>query len=184
MSAYTAPIIKIGLVAPFVFLAVMLGIGAFALSKINAEREAREKKYAAYTERIQNAKILEEKLKPGRVQQRELAILLKEEIKPFMAKQLSQSMKRYVDKEYELQQISIKHTEDRGTIGSFVDSDLSRVQMVFRGGYGPMQETLLDLESEFPQLQMEKMVIARTKNFGADQRQALTFNVDYIAWKK
>lgn len=183
MSAYTAPIIKNGLVMPLLFLTALLGGGAYALSSVKSESEAREKIHKAYLERVKNAQALESKLKPGRDRQKKLEELLKAEIKPVLSKQLGESMARYKDKDYELQQISLKQTEDRGSIGNMLQSNLSRVQMVFRGGYGPMQETLLDLESQFPQLQMEKMTIGRTKGFGVDQREALTFNVDYIAWK-
>ncbi|CAN5753301.1 hypothetical protein BH11VER1_BH11VER1_34490 [soil metagenome] len=183
MSAYTAPIIKNGLVMPLLFLVVMLSAGAYALTSVKAESAARDKIYKDYVDRVNNSKLLEEKLKPGRDRQKKVEEMLKAEIKPVISKQLTASMDRYKDKEYELQQVSVKQTEDRGSIGSMVQSNLSRIQMVFRGGFGPMQETLLDLETQFPQLQMEKMVISKTKGFGEDQREALTFNVDYIAWK-
>lgn len=183
MSAYTGPIIKNGLVFPLLGLSFLMALGAYGLSRVIGESEARKKIHAAYLERINTAAQLEVKLKPGRERQRKYEEILKAEIKPLLSKQINESMVRYVDKEYELQQVSLKQTEDRGSIGSVVQSNLSRVQMSFRGGYGPMQETLLDLESQFPQLQMEKMSIARTKGTGLDQREALTFNVDYIAWK-
>lgn len=183
MSAYTAPIIKNGLVMPLLFLTVMLAIGSYGLSKVKSESVAREEIYKAYLERVKTANALEIKLKPGRERQKKLEELLKAEFKPALSKQLGESMARYKEKEYELQQVSVKQTEDRGSIGNIVQAGLSRIQMVFRGGYGPMQETLLDLESQFPQLQLEKMTISKTKGFGVDQREALTFNVDYIAWK-
>ncbi len=183
MSAYSGPIVKNGVVIPMLFLLVLIGGIAYGLSKIKTEGAAREKIYGEYLIRVKNANLLESQLKPGRDRQKKMVELLKAEIKPAISKYLGESMTRYKDKDYELQQVSMKHIEDRGAVGNMVQANLSKVQMTFRGGYGPMQETLFDLESQMPQLQMEKIVIARTKSFGVNQREALTFNVDYIAWK-
>lgn len=183
MSAYTAPIVKNGLVFPMLFLSILIGVVLYGLSSVLSESEIRNQRYATFQDRIKTAGQLEVKLKPGRERQTKYEAILKAEIKPLVSRQISQSMARYVDKEYELQQISLKQTEDRGSIGAILQSNFSRVLMSFRGGFGPMQETLLDLESEFPQLQMERMSITRAKGTGLNQREALTFNVDYIAWK-
>lgn len=183
MSAYTGPIVKNGLVMPLLVLTLLMALGAYGLSSLLSESDARTKAHGEYLDRLKMADQLEIKLKPGRDRQKKYEEILKAEIKPLLSKQLSENMARYVDKEYELQQVSLKQTEDRGSIGTTIQANLSRVQMVFRGGYGPMQETLFDLETQFPQLQMEKMTIGRTKGIGLDQREALTFNMDFIAWK-
>ena len=54
-----------------------------------------------------------------------------------------------------------------------------RTKIVFRGGYEPMQETLLMLENKLPQMQLESIDITVHQN-----GESLKFDLIYTVWDK
>lgn len=53
-----------------------------------------------------------------------------------------------------------------------------RTKLQFRGGYEPMQETMLVLESKLPQMQLESMALAEDPN-----GEGLRYDFTYTVWQ-
>ena len=54
-----------------------------------------------------------------------------------------------------------------------------RTKIIFRGGYEPMQETLLVLENKLPQMQLEAIDVSEHQN-----GETLKFDLTYTVWDK
>lgn len=53
-----------------------------------------------------------------------------------------------------------------------------RTKLQFRGGYEPMQETLLVIESKLPQMQLESMLLSKDTN-----GEGLRYDFTYTVWE-
>lgn len=79
----------------------------------------------------------------------------------------------------QLEQVSTSQAGTGGGLSLTQGQPASRIILEFRGGYEPMQTTLLAMESQLPQMQLESIEIAED-TLGPALRYALT----YTAWEK
>lgn len=181
MSAYTKPILRFGLFVPAVFNAMLLGgvvAGVTKLSKVRAEKES---KHDEHTKRLAAMKQLEAKLAPKRKQFEEQKKILIADSGQIMTKGIDASLPKYT--ELELVRTSLLFPQDRGRLGRQVQCDLSKVKATFRGGIGPMQETLLQMESVMPNAFLEELKITRKSDLQLKRPDQLEIETTHACWK-
>jgi hypothetical protein len=181
MSAYTKPILRFGLIIPAAFNCMLLAgvvAGVTKLSTLRAEREAR---YEEQTKRLIGMKALQAKLEPRRKPFEEQKKILSSDPGQLMTRGLDISLPKYTD--LELARTSLVFPQDRGRLGRQLECDISKVKSTFEGGIGPMQETLLQVESLIPQAFLEEMKITRKSDLLLKRPDLLGIEVTHACWK-
>jgi hypothetical protein len=181
MSAYTKPILRFGLFVPAVFNAMLLAgvvAGVNKLSKIRTEKETR---YDEQTKRLAAMKQLEAKIAPRRKLFDDQKRILTADPGQIMTKGLDASLPKYT--ELELVRTSITFPQDRGQLGRQLECDIGKIKCTFQGGIGPMQETLLQIESVMPNAFLEEIKISRKSDLQAKRPDHLEIETTYACWK-
>ena len=181
MSAYTKPILRFGLIVPAAFNCYLLAgvvAGVTKLSKIRAEREAR---YEEQTKRLAAMKGLQAKLEPRRKPFEEHKKILSADPGQIMTRGLDMCLPKYTD--LELARTSLVFPQDRGQLGRQLQCDIAKVKSTFEGGIGPMQETLLQMESLMPQAFLEEMKITRKSDLLMKRPDLLGIEITHACWK-
>jgi hypothetical protein len=181
MSAYTKPILRFGLITPAVFNCMLLAgvvAGVTKLSKMRAEKEAR---YEEQTQRLAAMKQLEAKIAPKRKLFDDHKKLLKADPGQILIRGLDVTLPKYT--ELELERTSLVFPQDRGRLGRQLQCDMARVKTTFQGGIGPMQETLLQVESVMPQAFLEEIKITRKSDMLMKRADHLDIEVTHACWK-
>jgi len=180
MSAYTQPIIRFGLVTPAAFnLLILVGVLS-AVNKLEQVRLQKEEIYRDHTMRQNANRKLESDNAPKRPVFEGQKKLLATDPGQVFTRLLDSILPKY--KEIELQRGSLIFPLDRGRLGKAVKADLARVKTSFSGGYGPMQETLYQVESMLPQAVLEDLKITRKAHL-LTQREHLVIEVTHTCWK-
>lgn len=156
---------------------LLAGIVFFALGQFKASQEARSGDYASYMNIEQRVLANETQLAARRpileAWRRTLGndfvtnlnnILQTEVLHQFKSDQLQQSVSA--------------RAPAGGGLGTPGGQRHSRVQLEFRGGYEPMQETLLLLEGRLPQMQLESASLQPDP-----AGDGLRFDFTYTAWE-
>lgn len=181
MSAYTRPIIRYGLVMPAMFNCLLLGGVLAAVNKLGAVRSEKEELHREQTQRLAAMKRLEIELAPKRKVFQDQKALLKSDPGQIFTRVLDALLPKY--KEIELERSGLVFPLDRGNLGRQVKADLARVKSSFQGGLGPMQETLLQVESLMPQAVLEEFKITRKTDLLLKQREFLVMEMTHACWK-
>lgn len=181
MSAYTRPILRYGLIMPAMFNCLLLGGVAAGVSKLSAVRAQKAELYKEQTQRLAAMKKLEEALAPKRKTFLDQKALLKADPGHLFTRILDALLPKY--KEIELERSGLVFPLDRGRLGRQVKTDLARVKSSFQGGLGPMQETLLQVESLMPQAVLEELKITRKTDQLLNQREFLVMEMTHTCWK-
>jgi hypothetical protein len=84
---------------------------------------------------------------------------------------------------FELERTSLVFPLDRGRIGRQLQIDLARVKSSFEGGFGPMQEALLQVESLMPQATVEEFKFTRKADLLLNKPDHLAFEITHTCWK-
>lgn len=181
MSVYTKPILRFGLITPAVFNCVLLaGVGA-GVSKLSAVRADKEARYAEQTKRLAVIKQLEAKLAPRRPLFEDHKRILQSDPAQIFTKALDTAAPKY--REFELERSSLVFPIDHGRLSRSVQCDKARVKSTFQGGIGPMQETLLQVESLMPQAVLEEIKIVRKSDLLLKRADRLEMEMTHTCWK-
>lgn len=97
------------------------------------------------------------------------------EVMQQMSRVLQEIMEAY--REDELKQIALGRPSRRSSLAGSTEHSHSRLEVVFEGGYGPMQEVLAQLESRMPNLVLEELSVEPNKN-----ATSLSFRVVFTCW--
>ncbi|RBP36377.1 hypothetical protein DES53_11788 [Roseimicrobium gellanilyticum] len=181
MSVYTKPILRFGLFVPAAFNAMLLAgvvAGVNKLSTVRAEREAR---YDEQTKRLAAMQQLESKIAPRRKAFDDQKRILTSDPGQIMTRGLDASLPKYT--ELELVRTSLTFPQDRGQLGRQLECDLSKVKCTFQGGIGPMQETLLQIESVMPNAFLEEIKLSRKSDLQQKKPDHLEIETTYTCWK-
>lgn len=181
MSAYTKPIIRFGLVTPALFNLILLGGVAAAAAKLSSVRAEKEQRYDEETKRLAAIKVIETRISPRRKAFDAQKKLLSTDPGQLFTKILDTSLPKY--QEIELERTSLLFPQDRGRVGRSVKCDVTRVKATFQGGIGPMQESLLQLESLMPQAMLEELKITRKSDLLMKRPDFLAIDVTHACWK-
>ncbi len=181
MSAYTKPILRFGLAMPALFNC-MLVAGVFAannkLAKVRAVKEAR---YQEQVARLASIKSLEAEIAPKRKVIEGQKTLLQADPGQLFTRILDSVLPKY--QHFELERTALVFPLDRGRIGRQLQMDVARVKSSYEGGFGPMQETLLQVESLMPQATVEELKVTRKADLLLNKPDHLVFEVTHTCWK-
>jgi hypothetical protein len=179
---YRNAIIIFGMAIPGIGLLVVLVVMWVMLGKFEQTRDrkvaAREQSRLAQL----GEKALAAKLEPRRGQMEYWAEHLEKDVTQSMNVSLDAVLKRFDGNQ--LRMASARRPAGEGLLGSDVEAVASLFEITFEGGFGPMQETLAELETRVPQLVLDKMEIAPGSHTGQGYRRSLKFTVTYEAWAK
>jgi hypothetical protein len=84
---------------------------------------------------------------------------------------------------FELERTGLGFPLERGRIGRQLQMNAARVKSSFEGGFGPMQEALLQVESLLPQATLEELKITRKADLLLNKPDHLAFEVIHTCWK-
>lgn len=180
MSAYTQPIIRFGLITPVVFNLLLFGGALAAVAKLGQVRQEKEERYHEQTQRLAAMKKLEADIAPRRKIFEDQKRLLAADPGQLFTRILDTLLPKY--KEIELERTSLVFPLDRGRLARTAKTDLGRVKSSFNGGFGPMQEALLQVESLMPQAVLEDMKISRRAHL-VTQQEMLVMEMTHTCWK-
>jgi hypothetical protein len=181
MSAYTQPIIRYGLITPAIFNCLLLAGVLAGVSKLGEVRASKQALYEEETERLREIKKLEEVVAPNRKTFADQKKLLEADPGQLFTRVVEIQLPKY--KEIELERTGLVFPLDRGKVAGLVKAEAARVKSSFQGGMGPMQETLLQLESMMPQAVLEDMKITRKADVLMNQREFLVLEMTHTCWK-
>ncbi|HYF36483.1 MAG TPA: hypothetical protein VD994_14410 [Prosthecobacter sp.] len=181
MSAYTKPIIRLGLITPAIFNCLLLAGVLASVSKLAKVRAEKQAMYEEETDRLNEIKMLESAIKPNRGVFADQKKILESDPGQIFTKLVELQLPKY--KEIELERSGLVFPLERGKIASQVKADAARVKSIFQGGLGPMQETLLQVESLMPQAVLEEMKISRKTDSLMNQREFLVLEMTHTCWK-
>ena len=83
----------------------------------------------------------------------------------------------------ELERTGMVFPLERGRVGRQLQAEAGRVKSSFEGGFGPMQETLLQVETLMPQSVLEELKITRKADLMPNKPMHLVFEMSHICWK-
>lgn len=181
MTAYTKPILRFGLITPLAFNLLLLAAVGFGYNKLSTMRAEKTARYDEQQLRLRTVNQLEAAIAPRRKQFEDQKLLLKADQRQMFSRILDEVPKKY--EVIELDRSSLVVPSDRGALGKQVKADLLRVQSSFQGGLGPMQETLLQVETLMPQAMMENMTITRKPDPLRKRFEHLVFDITHTCWK-
>lgn len=181
MSAYTKPILRFGLATPLLFNCVLLAAVAGANQKLAKVRAIKEERYREQVARQASVKSLEAELAPKRKTFEDQSRLLQADPGQMFTRILDTLLPKYP--EIELERTGLVFPLDRGRIGRQIQADAARVKSSFEGGFGPMQEALLQVESLMPQATLEDFKITRKADQLMNKPEHLLFEITHICWK-
>ncbi|MEZ0385859.1 MAG: hypothetical protein ACAI34_02235 [Verrucomicrobium sp.] len=181
MSAYTKPIIRFGLITPVLFNGILLLGVAAAMTKLATVRAEKVMRYEDETQRVAAMKVMESRIAPRRKSFDDHKKLLGADPGQLFTKILDTSLPKY--KSLELERSSLVFPQDRGRVGKSVKCDLMRVKASYQGGIGPMQESLLQVESLMPQAMLEELKITRKSDLLMKRPDFLVMEMTHACWK-
>lgn len=181
MSAYTKPIIRFGLVTPAIFNCVLLAGVAAGTAKLASVRAEKELRYDEETKRLAGMKVLEARIAPRRKAFEDQKKMLGADPGQLYTKILDTALPRY--KDIELERSSLIFPQDRGKVAKSVKCDVTRVKASYQGGIGPMQESLLQVESLMPQAMLEELKITRKSDLLMKRPDYLVIDTTHACWK-
>jgi hypothetical protein len=181
MSQYLRPILRYGLVTPVLFQGVLLGMAAFGITKLQATRALKEERYQEEIQRRAAVNAIEAKVAPKRKTFADQKLILQSDASQIFTRTLDSILPKY--KSIELERIGMVFLLDKGKINRTLLADATRVKSGFEGGFGPMQETLLQVESLMPQTFLEELKITRKTDLVGERRERLSFEMTHTCWK-
>lgn len=181
MSAYTKQILRFGLATPALFNCVLLSAVLILSHKLQQTRARKESQYQNHVVRLAAIAEMEEQAAPKRKSFESQKRILLCDPNQLFTRASDSIISRY--QAVELERTGMVFTLERGRIGRLSQVDAARVRSSFEGGYGPMQETLLQVESLMPQALLEELKVTR-KSDGLPKKQAhLLFEMTHLCWK-
>jgi hypothetical protein len=181
MSAYTKPIARYGLATPVLFNCILVAAVLAGNHKLSTVRQAAETRYAEQQARLASIKNLESELAPKRKTFEGQKLLLQADPGQLFTRILDALLPKY--QEYELERTGLIFPLDRGRIVRALKVDVGRVKSSFEGGFGPMQEALLQVEALMPQATVEELKVSRKADPLLNKPDHLQFEVTHTCWK-
>jgi hypothetical protein len=181
MSAYTKPILRFGLAMPAVFNCILVAAVFAANQKLASVRAVKEARYKEQVARLASIKSLEAEIEPKRKTFDSQKVLLQADPGQLFTRVLDSLLPKY--QHFELERTSLVFPLDRGRIGRQLQMDLARVKSTYEGGFGPMQEALLQVESLMPQALLEELKVTRKADLLLNKPDHLVFDVTHTCWK-
>ena len=181
MSDYTKPIIRHGLITPVFFYGVVT-LGLLTLdNRFQHVRKQKEARYKEQLERLASIRAIADEIAPKRKTFEEQRRLLQLDPSILFTQLSDVILSKY--KPIELERTGMFFPNDRGRVGRYAACEAGRIKSNFEGGFGPMQETLLQVESLMPQAVLEDLKITRKANMLPNRPRHLVFEMTHLCWK-
>ncbi len=180
MSAYTSAILRYGVIAPIAVNSLLLGLAVFGNTRLTQTISRKEAAYREYKAQEAEAERTDAALEPRRAPFEDQKLLLKLDTAQVYPEVVDTQMRKY--KSVEIERNSLLFPTERGPLNRTVATRGVRVRTTWEGGYGPMQEILLQLESVLPQANLEDLKITRKSGLLPGQPQRLAFEMTHICW--
>ena len=181
MSSYTKPIFRFGLATPALFNCVLLGAVLLLNNKLQQVRALKQTRYQQHQARLASIKEIEAEVAPKRKAFENQKRILQADPSQLFTRVSDSIVSRY--QHIELERTGMVFPLERGRIGRLLQVDVGRVKSSFEGGYGPMQETLLQVESLMPQSLLEELKVTRKSDVLPNKQRHLVFEMSHICWK-
>ncbi len=181
MSAYTKQILRFGLATPALFNCVLLGAVLILSHKLQQTRDRKLSQYRNHVARLTAIAEMEEQAAPKRKSFESQKRILQSDPNQIFTRASDSIVSRY--QTVELDRTGMVFTLERGRIGRLSKIDAARVRSSFEGGYGPMQETLLQVESVMPQSLLEEIKVTRKADVLPKKQDHLLFEMTHLCWK-
>jgi hypothetical protein len=176
MHFYRQTIALFGLVVPLLVIAIVVGLGFFAKSKMTASFDNKQSNYKGYELSRMAALEMENQISRQRPHLERWNQLVSQETASTVTTNLREIIEKLPSKE--IQQTAFDPSGSGG-FGSASAQKSSQIRIALRGTYRTMQRAFLELETRMPQLQLEELRIDPNVN----QSTLLNFQVAYTAWE-
>lgn len=175
MSIYRKAIAVHGLCVLGLAVLFLIGGAWYGLHRVRSQRK--EIQTCAEEARRLTAELdaARSKLKGRREQMAEWEQSLRGEVAQQVNRVLQEIIEPY--REDELRQVALSRPANRSTIAGGTENSYSRFEVVFEGGYEPMQEVLARLETRMPNLVLEELLVEPTRNSAV-----LSFRIVFTCW--
>jgi hypothetical protein len=180
MSAYTAAILRYGLIAPVALNGVMLVAAVYGNSRLSQVISRRDEAYREFKAREAEVARTDQALEPRRATFEDQKLVLK--MDPALAYPLVLDTQIPKYKPLELERNSLVFPPEPGPLNRGVATAAVRVRTTWEGGYGPMQEILLQLESVLPQATLEDLKVSRKAGLLSGQPERLAIEMTHVCW--
>lgn len=180
MTKHTQSIIIFGLAIPCILILGLIGGALSAQGSIKEKRQTKSSAFEEYQRTSTERQIIDTKL--GKDDRREKVAFWEEQLN----EELIQAVTRNLNKitagydETQLRRTSFSRPSGASQLAGSVESKYNRLVLGFEGGFGPMQETMAELEILMPHLTLESFKATPSTDRSRDP--FLTFEVVYLAW--
>ena len=174
---YKKSILGLGVAAPLVLVLVLVTLVSHYRGKFEKTYEQRKITYASYRKNEEQRVALERQVREQEPHMKRWSRLMKEPSSSTANELIGEAQKRYAGKEFVL--TSFRRTTTAGGIGAVSGQPSVQLALAFRGTFGALQNTFLELETKMPQLQLDSMKLAPQNNGNVLEAQLL-----YTAWEQ
>lgn len=181
MSDYTKPIIHFGLMTPLFFYGAVTVVLLVLDNRFQQVRKQKETRYKEQLVRLSSIQSIADEIAPKRKTFEEQRRLLQLEPSQIFTQLSDTILSKY--QPIELERTGMFFPSDRGRVGRYAECEAARIKSNFEGGFGPMQETLLQVESLLPNAVLEDLKISRKANMLPSKPRHLVFEMTHLCWK-
>jgi hypothetical protein len=181
MSHYTTAIIKWGLVIPLIFAGILLGIAYYSYDSFTAENQLRKQRQDDIDAKQLSVNTLKESTDKRKDRFNEQCQMLNSDPADTYNKLADYLKERFKPIELEKESITITSSKSAAASASKVAS--TNIEGVFQGGMGPIQETLLTIDSFMPNSILEQFKVVRQSNRDGGGQETLKLNFTHLIWK-
>jgi len=180
INHYLRPILRYGLVTPVLFHGLLIGMASYGINKLQAARAMKEDRYQEEVQRRAAAKAIEAEISTKRATFADQKMILNSDASQIFNRALESILPRF--QTIELERIGMVFLLEKGKINRNLLAGSTRVKSSFEGGFGPMQETLLQVESLMPQSCLEELKITRKMGLVDERKERLLFEMTHTCW--
>ncbi len=177
MSNYTIPIIRYGLIAPLLAFGISTAILFIIETRVQRVHQQKQIRYNEQMTRLDSIRKIEDEIRPKRHLFQEQNRLLQLDPTPLFAQLSDATVAKY--QPLALERTGMLYVTERGRFARYIEGSPARIKASFEGGFGPMQETLLQVESLIPHVILEELKISR-KVTSLPNSNSLIFELSYI----
>lgn len=181
MSLYTKPILRYGVATPLIINTVLFSIALLLNSELKKIRKIKEELYSEQKIRIGAIKSIENDISSKKLIFEDKKRILQSNPNLIFTRTMETLLPKY--REIELQQTSMVFPLEYARANSQIQTETSLIKSEFAGGFGPMQETLLQIESVMPQSNLQEIKITRKSGTVAAKPESHLFEITHFFWK-
>jgi len=183
MTRYTQAIIVFGLALPMAGLALLTGLVFEGRKRIKSEASAKALAYENHIETARETGLIEDWLAGEGRRERlaEAEALLDEEYIIGLTRNLEEICNGF--SEIELTRTELSRPSGSSPVAGATRNRHARIKLSFEGGWGPLQQTLAQLEVRMPHLVLESLQIKPVRNPQTQYGAVLQLDVTYLCWQ-